>query len=130
MSAAFDRPGAYDRHSLEFRWTIATGAALALCALGLVAATILLATGERFEYRPEVPALTQDDDGPTRLPQPPQTPETADECAGGTWPYFTSNCLWAPDVPKRRRIVQRLKSPWCSGVLRHQPFHSCRPRPR
>jgi hypothetical protein len=59
----------------------------------------------------------------------PISPNT-NQCSGGSWPYSTNDCLWAADSPKRRRIVTRLKSPWCTGVLRLQPFHSCRPRPK
>jgi len=135
MSASSYQLGGHHRHSLEYRWTVAAGMALACCTIGLAAATVLLATRERFEYRPDASALTQYGNDPARhleAPKPDALPgsSSSDQCAGGTWPYFTDNCLWAADIPKRRRIELRLKSPWCSGVLSHQPFYSCRLRPK
>ena len=41
-----------DQETLEYRWMAAAAAALACCAIGLVAATIMLTTGDRFEFRP------------------------------------------------------------------------------
>lgn len=61
--------------------------------------------------------------------QPSDVSSATNRCSVGSWPYSGENCLWAADAPKRRRIVLRLKSPWCSGVLRQQPFHRCRTRP-
>jgi hypothetical protein len=42
---SYQRDDAY-RQSYEFRWTIATVAALALCAVALVAAAILSVAGD------------------------------------------------------------------------------------
>ena len=157
MSASSFRQEGYD----EFRWTLATVAALTCCAVALAAAIVLSATADRFEYRPTTSVLSRYDDelvqafealqaadaarqaALRRSLESPQIgsavfPEASDlsnapgvvnQCSGGSWPYSSDNCLWAADVAKRRRIVVRLKSPWCSGVLRHQPFHRCRTRP-
>jgi len=150
------------RQSYEYRWTIATVAALALCAVALVAAAVLFVAGDRFEYRNAESTLSRRDDelvqafealqatdavrrdAQSRFAKNPQmssaaSPETSEgsvppsadnQCSGKSWPYSSDNCVWAADAPKRRRIVFRLKSPWCSGVLRHQPFHRCRTRPK
>ena len=52
-------------------------------------------------------------------------------CAGPTWPYFDKDCLWGngEEVARhRRRIVLRLKSPWCNGLLSKEGAHVCRRR--
>jgi hypothetical protein len=54
----------------------------------------------------------------------------ANQCPTDSWPYSRDKCRWAADANKRQRIVVRLKSPWCSGALRHQLFYNCRPRPK
>ena len=56
----------YEDQAYEYRLTIATAGTLALCALGLVAVTILFAAGDRFEYRPSVSNITQPDDNLVR----------------------------------------------------------------
>lgn len=152
----FDERLVLSGSSQELRWTIATIAALA-CGTAVLAAAVAgsmigdhstyqLATGQRFAHQ-----LVYDFEA-LRTFQPaardalPDTPETVhpsdatserfagsesrNQCAGQTWPYFTDDCLWAVDAPKRRRVVVRLKSPWCKGELQHRPFDSCRPRPR
>ena len=142
----------------EYRLLIATAAALVCCAVGLVAATLILTTGDRFEYRPALPAVVDARDGPAGSSAPTENigtqgaaaPEKPPEKVQGGraphrdgeasapasctasqgWPYSPKDCRFAEKPDKRRRIVIRLKSPWCSGVLRHQPFHACRPRPK
>ena len=121
----------------------------------LVVAVISLIAGERFEFRPpesipyggllvrdfnalqaagarlgDSPGPTLDAQTATSTPESIEIPssEVSSGCLGGSWPYFTGNCLWAVDTPKRRHIVFSLRSPWCSGILRHQPFRTCRPR--
>jgi hypothetical protein len=158
---SYQRDDAY-RQSYEFRWTIATVAALALCAVALVAAAILSVAGDRFEYRNAELTLSRHDDelvqafealqtaeavrrdAQPRFAKNPQissaaSPETGEgsvppsvdsQCSARSWPYSSDNCVWATDAPKRRRIVFRLKTPWCSGTLRHQPFYRCRTRPK
>jgi len=43
-------------------------------------------------------------------------------CPQATWPFFDKDCLWGGtagfghDDGPRRRIVRRLRSPWCSGL--------------
>jgi hypothetical protein len=62
MHAPFYQQDDAYRQSNEYRWTIATVAALALCALALVATAVLFATGDRFEYRNAGSALSRHDD--------------------------------------------------------------------
>jgi hypothetical protein len=50
------------RQSYEYRWTIATVAALALCAVALVAAAVLFVAGDRFECRNTESTLSRRDD--------------------------------------------------------------------
>ena len=145
----------------EFRWTIATLAALTCCAVGLAAVIVLSATSENFDYRPAASALSRYDDELVQAFEALQTAEAArlnslsrtvenpqaagastemsegaapsgvgNQCSLGSWPYSSDNCRWAANAPKRPRIVLRLKSPWCSGALRHQRFYSCRSRSR
>jgi hypothetical protein len=150
MAALPYQDGAY-----ESRLMIATAAALAFCAIGLVAVTVVVVSGDRFEYRPTSDLMRSDDnlvssfqaleslarkrDGsstgsPEKSQAPDITSDKADpapksasagnECLTLNWSHFSFDCL-----PANRRSV-RLKSPWCTGILSHQPFHSCRPRPK
>jgi hypothetical protein len=153
------RTSSVSQDRYEFRWTVATLAALTCCAIALAAVTVFLAA-DRFDYRPTASALPQYDDelvhafDALRSPAGKQAPpsnslegspvsnaasskaieqsdpsDSAIQCSEISWPYSSDNCVWAADTPKRRRITLRLKSPWCTGVLRHQPFRDCRPRP-
>ena len=120
----------------DYRAMVATAVALACCAIGLVVVTLLLVTGDRFEFRPPPEAIRFDDNLV-------QSFEALDRMSARTAGVTTDGARTAPtqdakpaDVgnvavePSRRRIVTRLKSPWCTGVLAHQPFHSCKPRPK
>lgn len=55
-------------------------------------------------------------------------------CTELTWPFFDKDCLWGngdgatSGSYHRRRIVSRLKSPWCSGLLSKEGAYICRPR--
>jgi hypothetical protein len=55
-------------------------------------------------------------------------------CGESTWPFFDQDCLWGDaggatqGVRHRKRIVSRLKSPWCSGLLSKEGAYICRPR--
>jgi hypothetical protein len=59
---SYQQDDAYRQSSYEFRWTIATVAALALCTVALVAAAVLSAAGDRFEYRSAESTLSRHDD--------------------------------------------------------------------
>ena len=133
-------------HSYEYRWTIAAVVALACCIAALLMAVILSSTGEHFEFSSVMPPSAHSGEGLTSSTSVEDNPmsgaasaevdkdlasvDPGNRCSGSSWPYFTIDCLWAADTPRRRRIVFRLKSPWCSGELRHQPFYSCRSRPK
>jgi len=133
-------------HSYEYRWTIAAVVALACCIAALLMAVILSSTGEHFEFNSGMPPPEQSGEGLTSSATVEDnqmsgaaSPEvgkdlvpadSGNRCSESSWPYFTVDCLWAADTPRRRRIVFRLKSPWCSGELRHQPFYICRARPK
>jgi hypothetical protein len=51
-------------------------------------------------------------------------------CAESTWPFFDNECLWGKtgEERRRKRIVSRLKSPWCSGLHSKEGAYICRPR--
>jgi hypothetical protein len=55
-------------------------------------------------------------------------------CTRATWPFFDNDCLWGSTVDRgtherrRRRIVARLKSPWCSGRHYNVGTYFCRSR--
>jgi hypothetical protein len=63
---------------------------------------------------------------------PPGVP--AKRCAEATWPFFDNDCLWGQSAEggrqdrHRKRIVARLKSPWCSGLRSKEGAYICRPR--
>jgi hypothetical protein len=143
----------------EFRWTVATLAALTCCAITLASVTVFLAA-DRFDYKPMASTLPQYDDELVQAFEALRSPEkqallsnsldgspvsnaassktierfgpsdSTIQCPDIGWPYSSDNCVWVADAPKRRRTTLLFKSPWCSGVLRHQPFRDCRPRPR
>ena len=55
-------------------------------------------------------------------------------CTRATWPFFENDCLWGDadsgtQERRRRRIVARLKSPWCSGLRPNGGAYFCRSRP-
>jgi hypothetical protein len=51
-------------------------------------------------------------------------------CAQGTWPFFDDKCLWGTtaQIGHRKRIVFRLKSPWCSSLHYPEGAYYCRSR--
>jgi hypothetical protein len=55
-------------------------------------------------------------------------------CPQATWPFFDKDCLWGgtagfgQDDRPRRRIVPRLRSPWCSGLRSNEGAYICRSR--
>ncbi|MBR0973001.1 MULTISPECIES: hypothetical protein [Bradyrhizobium] len=120
----------------DYRAMIATAVALACCAIGLVVVTLLLVTGDRFEFRPPPETATLDDNLVRSF-------EALDGMAARMARVKTGDAWTTPGQdskpagignlavePTRRHIVTRLKSPWCTGILAHQPFHTCRPRPQ
>lgn len=110
----------------EYRWMAAT---LACCAVGLVSATVLITTGDRFEFRP--PPRPPLEDKFVETPDASDSAVTAKRATGGTSTSKRSAAEPSSQTrgqapPKRRRIVMRLKSPWCSGGLASQSFYRCR----
>jgi hypothetical protein len=65
---------------------------------------------------------------------PPLTSQPDKRCTRATWPFFDNDCLWANTADsgkqerRRRRIVARLKSPWCSGLHSGDSAYFCRSR--
>ncbi len=120
----------------EYRLLIATAGALVLSAVGLVTAMLVLTTGDRFAFRPAAPEVASAGDNVAAQGAPPAAASDKPQgeqnrCAGSqSWPYSGKDCPFSAHAPAKRRIVVRLKSPWCTGVLRHQPFRACRPRPK
>jgi len=51
-------------------------------------------------------------------------------CMQGTWPFFDDTCLWetAAQTRHRKRIVFRLRSPWCSNLYYSEGAYYCRSR--
>ncbi len=120
----------------DYRGMVATAAALVCGAIGLVFLTLLLVTGDRLEFRPPPEAVKFDDNLV-------QSFEALDRMSARTAGVTADGPRTTPSQdakpadlgivavePSRRRMVTRLKSPWCTGVLAHQPFHSCKPRPK
>jgi hypothetical protein len=56
--------------------------------------------------------------------------DDAAQCTEGTWPFLDNGCLWGATGQQwhRRRIVLRLKSPWCAGLRVTQGAYNCRGR--
>ncbi len=127
----------------EYRAMVATAAALVCCAVGLIALSLLLAVGDRVEFRPTPETVTIDDnlvrsfdvlkDMSAKAAAKNTVPATvgAHKQPVGSEPEGKPGDLSSPNIERpKRRIATRLKSPWCTGTLAHQPFHSCKPRPR
>jgi hypothetical protein len=55
-------------------------------------------------------------------------------CPQATWPFFDKDSLWGGtagfgrDDRPRKRIVPRLRSPWCSGLRSNEGAYICRSR--
>lgn len=145
-----------DHDNSELRWTLATVATLTSCAIFLAVVSVLWSTGDRFEYGREASSPSRQDDDLVRsfdllhaiekrrassaasaalsggTDQSTGTDRSAqttagDECADGRSLTSRENCRPRLKAPRRR--TTRLKSPWCTGVLKHQPFHTCHVRP-
>jgi hypothetical protein len=65
---------------------------------------------------------------------PPAASRPNKRCTRATWPFFDNDCLWGNTVDsgtrerRRKKIVTRLKSPWCSGLHLNDGAYFCRPR--
>jgi hypothetical protein len=65
---------------------------------------------------------------------PPLAGQPNKRCTRATWPFFDTECLWGntddsgTHERRRRRIVARLKSPWCSGLHSNDVAYFCRSR--
>jgi len=116
----------------DYRAMVATAVASICCAIGLVFLTLLLVAGDRFEFRPPPEAVRFDDNLVQSFEALDRmSARTAGVTADGPRKDAKPADLGIVAVePSRRRMVTRLKSPWCTGVLAHQPFHSCKPRPK
>ena len=63
---------------------------------------------------------------------PPLVIQTNKRCTRATWPFFDTDCPWSNTADsgtherRRRRIVARLKSPWCSGLHSNHGAYFCR----
>lgn len=112
----------------EYRWMAAT---VVCCAVGLATAAVLITTGDRYDLRPATQAQPLDDKfvgtfgslDPTSTGRQPK--DTVGSTSGSAEPASDgSHKTTAPH--KRRRIVMRLKSPWCTGGVTSQSFYRCR----
>jgi hypothetical protein len=54
----------------------------------------------------------------------------AKRCEEGIWPFLPNDCRWGTTAPERhrKRIVSRLKSPWCSPLHGAEGAYNCRAR--
>lgn len=150
----------YRDRAYDYRLMIATAAALGCCAVGLVAATIVVITGDRFEYRPMSSDLTRSDDNlvmsfqaveslarkrdgsSTSSPEENRAPDLTSvkshpalnsESSANECAALSRPYFNSGCLSAERPAKQRslrLKSPWCNSALSYQPFHSCHPRPR
>jgi len=70
----------------------------------------------------------------TGIASPPLASRPDKRCTRTTWPFFDNDCLWGNTADngrqerRRRRIVARLKSPWCSGLRSNDGAYFCRSR--
>ena len=70
----------------------------------------------------------------TGTASPPLASRPDRRCTRTTWPFFDNDCLWGNTADngrqerRRRRIVGRLKSPWCSGLHSNDGAFFCRSR--
>jgi hypothetical protein len=73
----------------------------------------------------DVPTLTNADVTPSSAEAVVGT-----RCVQGTRPFFDDKCLWetAAQTRHRKRIVFRLRSPWCSGLHNSEGAYYCRSR--
>jgi hypothetical protein len=137
-------------HLRDLGRMVAVVLALVFCAIAIVAAVISWTTGSEFQYKPAGITLRQYSDelaydfdafgaatapkgdrlsGPADAARPAAQASAAQlddpgvdgSCAGRTWPYYSDDCLWAAESPRRRRPVARLRHTWCAGFLRHLP---------
>jgi hypothetical protein len=135
----------------------ATAVALACGMFGGAIGLLSLVTGHQFDFPPPRAAAdpgfaelshdfatleatgTLSKGGATAPREGARPPETANagiekRCAQSTWPFFDNECLWGKSGEERReerrhkRIVSRLKSPWCSGLRSKEGAYICRPR--
>ena len=113
----------YRDRAYEYRLMSATAASLACCAVSLAAAQKRDVSSTGLPETSQAPDTTSGKADPAL-----KSASAGSECPGQNWPYFSFDCLFAEHRAKRRSL--RLKGPWCTGVLSHQPFHSCSPRPK
>lgn len=119
---------------------VMTVAALLCCSIAIVTMIVTFVTGSHSDYGRAEMTLGQYGDelsydfeilGAPAAPRyegsGPSPEAGVDACRGGSWPYYSDDCLWTTEGPKRRRPA-RARSFWCSGLLRHQPF--CNPGSR
>ena len=64
---------------------------------------------------------------------PPLASQPNKGCTRATWPFFDNDCLWGnadsgTQERRRKRIVARLKSPWCPGLRSNDGAFFCRSR--
>jgi hypothetical protein len=70
----------------------------------------------------------------TGTASPPLASQPDTRCTRATWPVFDNECLWGNTADsetherRRRRVVGRLKSPWCSGLHSNDNAYFCRSR--
>lgn len=115
----------FQEETAEYRAMVATAGALVCCAIGLIVATLVLVTGDRFEFKPASPG-----DNLVRSFEALESMARRPAAATNPLEIMQRPPISGAAEPPKRRIVTRLKSPWCTGVLAHQPFHSCTPRPK
>jgi hypothetical protein len=92
----------------------------------LQASGMTSATAQVGFIRPPEPANTG-------TASPPLGNQPNKDCTRATWPFFDNDCLWGnadsgTQERRRRRIVARLKSPWCSGLRSNVGAYFCRSR--
>ena len=142
-------------HGHRAMW--ATAVALACGVIGVVAVLVAASTGHKFNHASSQavvdPALaelwydfaalqgagissTTAHAGFVPAPEPVHTGVASQPnkgCTRATWPSFDKDCLWGnadsgTQERRRRRIVARLKSPWCSGLRSNDGAYFCRSR--
>jgi hypothetical protein len=80
------------------------------------------------------PGFAPPPDSANGLATPSPAADAGKRCTESTWPFFDNDCLWGKSAAdgreerRHKRILARLKSPWCSSLHSKQGAYICRPR--
>jgi hypothetical protein len=110
--------------------------ALACGVIGAIAILVAVLTGQASgmtSATAQVGFIRPPEPANTGTASPPLGSQPNKDCTQATWPFFDNDCLWGntdsgTQERRRKRIVARLKSPWCSGLRSNDGAYFCRSR--